>query len=80
MQALGLIYDRGFFPDPRYLFKHALTQDVAYNSLLTPRRQALHEAIGAAIEEIYSARLEEHCELLAHHFTGSGNRAKPCPI
>ena len=46
LQALGLIYDQGFFPERRYLFKHALTQDVAYNSLLTPRRQALHEAIG----------------------------------
>ena len=79
MQALGLIYDWGFFPDPRYHFKHALTQDVAYNSLLTPRRQGLHEAIGAAIEEIYSARIEEHCELLAHHFTESGNRARAAP-
>ena len=73
LQALGLIYDRGFFPDPRYFFKHALTQEVAYHSLLTPRRQALQEAIGAAIEEFYNARLEEHCELLAHHFTRSGN-------
>ena len=35
---------------------------MAYHSLLTPRRQALHEAIGAAVEELYSARLEEHCE------------------
>ena len=70
---------RGFFPEPRYLFKHALTQDVAYNSLLTPRRQALHEAIGCAIENLYSARLKEHCELLAHHFTRSGNRDKAVP-
>jgi tetratricopeptide (TPR) repeat protein len=76
LQVLGLIYDRSFFPERRYLFKHALTQDVAYHSLLTPRRQALHEAIGAAIEDLYSARLEEQCELLAHHFTRSGNREK----
>jgi predicted ATPase len=76
LQALGLIYDRGFFPDPCYLFKHALTEEVAYHSLLTPRRQALHEAIGYAIEDLYSARLEEHCELLAHHFTRSGQHAK----
>src|SRR5262249_20966573 len=69
LQALGLIYNSGLFPERRYLFKHALTQDVAYHSLLTPRRQALHEAIGCAIEELYSARIEEHCEILAHHFT-----------
>ena len=49
---------------------------MAYHSLLTPRRQALHEAIGATIEDIYNARLEEHCEILAHHFTRSGHRAK----
>jgi tetratricopeptide (TPR) repeat protein len=79
LQELGLIYDRGFFPERRYLFKHALTQDVAYNSLLTPRRQTLHEAIGGAMEDLYSARLEEHCELLAHHCTRSGNRAKAVP-
>lgn len=76
LKELGLIYDKGVFPEPRYLFKHALTQDVAYHSLLTPRRQALHEAIGSTIDALYPEGLEEQCELLAHHFTGSVNAEK----
>jgi tetratricopeptide (TPR) repeat protein len=50
------------------MFKHALTQDVAYGSLLTERRRELHRLIGRAIEELYADRLAEHYGLLAHHF------------
>src|SRR5262249_24790060 len=51
-----------------YMFKHALTHDVAYQSVLARRRRALHRTIGLAIEELYADRLEEHYETLAHHF------------
>jgi tetratricopeptide (TPR) repeat protein len=50
------------------MFKHALTHDVAYESVLERRRRALHRIVGSAIEELYSDRLAEHYEALAHHF------------
>jgi predicted ATPase len=51
------------------VFKHALTQEVAYGSLLTTRRQALHAAAGQALETLAQERLAERYEELAHHFT-----------
>jgi len=66
-----LLYERGLPPQATYVFKHALTQDVAYDSLLTSRKQRLHREIGGAIEALCPERLEEQCELLAHHFARS---------
>ncbi len=51
------------------MFKHALTQDVAYDSLLRERRKDLHRQVGHAIEELYADRLPEQYEMLAHHFS-----------
>src|SRR5215471_13575399 len=69
LKALELIYERSLFPELAYMFKHALIQDVTYNSLLTRRRQELHHLIGLAIEELYADRLTEQYEMLAYHFT-----------
>jgi tetratricopeptide (TPR) repeat protein len=69
LQALEIIYEQGLVPEPAYMFKHAVIQDVAYNSLLLHRRKALHRAVGEAIEELYQDRLEEHYAELAYHFT-----------
>jgi len=69
LQALEIIYEQGLVPEPAYIFKHAVIQDVAYNSLLLQRRKALHQAVGEAIEELYPDRLEEHYTELAHHFS-----------
>src|SRR5262245_63959819 len=69
LQALEIIYEQGLMPEPAYIFKHAVIQDVAYNSLLMQRRKALHRAVGDAIEELYQDRLEEHYTELAHHFS-----------
>ena len=55
------------FPELEYTFKHALTHDVAYDSLLLDRRRALHGQIVAAIERLYADRLVEHVEQLAYH-------------
>ena len=63
-----LLYERGIYPQSNYIFKHALTQEVAYNSLLQKRRAQLHEKIGKAIEKIHADRLEELYEMLAYHF------------
>jgi len=69
LQALEIIYEQGLVPEPAYIFKHAVIQDVAYQSLLLQRRKALHQAVGEAIEELYPDRLEEHYTELAHHFS-----------
>jgi len=69
LTALELIHERRLVPELAYMFKHALTQDVAYASLLVHRRKELHGLIGRAIEELYRDRLAEHFEMLAHHFS-----------
>ena len=68
LRTLEFIYEKALFPDLEYVFKHALVQDVAYGSLLKPRRRALHELVGRAIEALYADRLDEHVSELAHHF------------
>ena len=67
LQAAEFIYETRLFPDLEYTFKHALTHEVAYGSLLQDRRRALHARIVHAIEKLYSDRLSEHLERLAHH-------------
>ena len=63
-----LLYERGIYPESTYIFKHALTRDVVYDSILTRKKKNLHEEIGNAIEELYADRIEEQYELLAYHF------------
>ena len=64
-----LLYERGIYPQSDYVFKHVLTQEVAYHSLLLKRRIMLHAMIGKELESIYANRLDEFCEILAYHFT-----------
>jgi hypothetical protein len=59
------MYETSLFPDPDYTFKHALTLDVAYGSLLRERRRALHVRVLDALERLYADRLGEKVELLA---------------
>jgi class 3 adenylate cyclase/tetratricopeptide (TPR) repeat protein len=73
LQRLEFIYEKSLFPELSYIFKHALTQEVAYNSLLLKRRKEIHERIGEAIERIYAERLEEFYEMLAYRYARSGN-------
>lgn len=68
LRALELIYEKATHPELAYMFKHALTHDVAYESVLGERRRELHRTIGLAIEELYADRLAEFYETLAHHF------------
>jgi tetratricopeptide (TPR) repeat protein len=70
MQA-ELIHETHVFPEMAYRFKHAVIQDVAYESLLAQRRQALHGAIGQAIEELYADRVAEQAAILAYHYARS---------
>jgi class 3 adenylate cyclase/tetratricopeptide (TPR) repeat protein len=78
LQALELIYEKSLFPELEYIFKHALIQEVAYNSLLLKRRKEIHEKIGKAIEDLYPERLEEFYEILAYHYSRSDNLDKAC--
>jgi len=76
LQGLEFIYEKSLFPELEYIFKHALTQEVAYNSLLLKRRKQIHENIGKAIEEIYAERIIEFYEMLAYHYSKSDNLEK----
>ena len=62
-----LLYQRGRFPRSKYIFKHALIQDAAYESLLLARRRTIHASILAALEAAHRTNLGEVVELLAHH-------------
>jgi class 3 adenylate cyclase/tetratricopeptide (TPR) repeat protein len=67
LQAAEFLYEARLFPDLEYTFKHALTHDVAYGSLLQDRRRQVHARIVQAIEHRYPDRLPEYVEQLAHH-------------
>ncbi len=70
--GLELLYEKTLYPELEYIFKHSLTQDVAYESLLKQRRQEIHGRIARAIEALYAEKLEPHYEILAHHWELSG--------
>ncbi len=67
LQATEFLYEARLFPELEYTFKHALTHEVAYGSLLSDRRRVLHAALVRAIERLHADRLDEHVEQLAHH-------------
>ena len=67
LQAAEFLYEASLFPELEYTFKHALTHEVAYGSLLQERRKALHARVVEAIERLHADRLAEHVERLAHH-------------
>jgi tetratricopeptide (TPR) repeat protein len=67
LQSAEFMYEARLFPELEHSFKHALTHETAYGSVLQERRTALHGAIAEAIERLYAERLSEHVELLAHH-------------
>jgi len=76
LQGLEFIYEKSLFPELEYVFKHALTREVAYNSVLQQRRKDIHEKIGRAIETLYPDRMDEFYEMLAHHYSRSDNIEK----
>jgi class 3 adenylate cyclase/tetratricopeptide (TPR) repeat protein len=65
--AAEFLYERSLFPDLEYSFKHALTHEVAYGSLLQSRRKALHERILGAMKQLHRERLAEQVDRLAYH-------------
>lgn len=71
-----LIFERGIFPKTTYVFKHALTRDVVYNSILNKRKKQLHENVGNAFELAYSDKLDTYYGIMAKHFFISDNYIK----
>jgi class 3 adenylate cyclase/predicted ATPase len=76
LQAGEFIYEQHAAAGVEYTFKHALTQEVAYNSLLIERRKVLHERAAVAMESLYAERLDDHLSELAHHYRRSDNVSK----
>jgi class 3 adenylate cyclase/tetratricopeptide (TPR) repeat protein len=71
-----LLYERGIYPQSNYIFKHALTREVVYDSILAKRKKKLHEEIGNAIEELFKDSLSEQYEVLSDHYFLSENYLK----
>jgi class 3 adenylate cyclase/tetratricopeptide (TPR) repeat protein len=76
LQLAEFMYEQPAPSEAEYTFKHALTHEVAYNSVLVERRKAIHQRVGAAIEELYASRLEEHLSELAYHYKQARDIAK----
>ena len=76
LQLGEFIYEQPAFPESEYTFKHALTQEVAYDSVLIERRKQIHERTAAALENLFASTLDDHVADLANHYGRSGNVAK----
>ena len=76
LQLAEFIYEQPAAGDIEYTFKHALTQEVAYQSVLVERKKVLHEKIGAAIEALSAIQIDDHLAELAHHYCRSSNVGK----
>src|SRR5262245_5059626 len=74
-----LVYQSGLPPQARYLFKHALVQETAYQSLLKSRRQQLHQQVARVLEEQFRQTVATQPELVAHHYTEAGLIAQAIP-
>jgi tetratricopeptide (TPR) repeat protein len=76
LQLAEFIYEQPAAGDVEYTFKHALTHEVAYNSVLMEKRRAIHEVVAAAIERLSAGHLEDHYDELARHYRLSRNAEK----
>jgi predicted ATPase len=77
--AAEIVFQRGLPPQSAYVFKHALIQDAAYQSLLKSTRQHYHQRIAQVLEEQFPETAETQPELLAHHYTEAGLIAQAVP-
>ena len=81
LKEFEFLYERGIHPKSTYVFRHALTRDVVYNSILAKRRKKIHGKIAAAIEHLCESNIEaiEHPERLGHHLTEAGLLERAIP-
>jgi class 3 adenylate cyclase/tetratricopeptide (TPR) repeat protein len=71
-----LLYEKDIYPQSTYVFRHALTREVVYDSLLSRRKKQLHDRIAKVMEQMYRHHLSEHSDVLAEHFIKSENFEK----
>ena len=76
LQVGEFIYEQPALGEAEYTFKHVLTQEVAYNTMLIERRRLLHQRTGEAIEEMFKDRIDDHLNQLAHHYSRTANTRK----
>ena len=79
LESSDLLRERARLPEIEYVFKHALTQEVAYQTLLGPARKALHHKVGGAIQELFQDRLEEFAGLIAYHYYAADSWEQALP-
>ena len=71
-----LLYQRGRPPRAKYMFKHALIQDAAYQSLLKRTRQHYHREVAALLSSQFAETVDSHPEILAHHYSEAGDKGQ----
>lgn len=76
LQRVDLVREKTRRPELEYIFKHSLTHEAAYHSLLLERRKEFHRRVGGALEQLFADRKEEFYGLLAHHFDLGGEHDK----
>lgn len=76
LQRADLVREKTRRPELEFIFKHSLTQEAAYDSLLLERRREFHRKVGAALEELFSERQVEFLGLLAYHFDRAGEKGR----
>jgi class 3 adenylate cyclase/predicted ATPase len=76
LQLGEFVFEQPAFPEVEYIFKHALTQEVAYDSVLSERRRLIHERTALALEQMYGDSIDEHVVEIAYHFGRSSNFEK----
>jgi adenylate cyclase len=76
LQRAEFIYQKVFYPQSVYIFKHHLVREVAYHSLLTKTRTRLHQQVARTIEQVFADQLDEQAGFLAHHWEQTDNKLK----
>ena len=76
LEERDLVYEERAIPELEYSFRHVLTQETAYNTILSRRRREFHRKVAEGYESLYSSRLEEYYEELAYHYSRSDDSVK----
>jgi class 3 adenylate cyclase/tetratricopeptide (TPR) repeat protein len=76
LQQLAFMHEKVESAEREYVFKHALTQEAAYQGMSRQKRALIHEEVGNAIEEMFPERIDDFCEQLAYHFSRGGDAQK----